>query len=71
MNKVFPTTSGAFRAAVEEAQGNLTRAARLLGISKVHAMRLAQKFVMRELARELRGFSTGRPRKSSETPLRS
>lgn len=52
--------------AIEAEAGNITRAAALAGVSRVHAMRLATRYGLRAYACELRlsagGKATGRPR---------
>jgi DNA-binding NtrC family response regulator len=54
------------KAALDQTQGNITRAASVLQISKVHAMRMVKVYGFGDYARELRvskgGCSTGRPR---------
>jgi len=54
------------RAAIAEAGGNISRAAKALGITKPYAMSLVKKFELNDFARGLRennGLpSTGRPR---------
>ena len=59
-----------FRTALEESAGNVTWAAGVVGVSKVHAMRLAEKYGLRAYACELRlsagGSATGRPCSSEQ-----
>ena len=68
-------TAEEFATALGKSAGNVTHAAKLLSISRVHAIRLSRKFALRDMARNLRldaGMSaTGRPRKVAETVTHS
>lgn len=62
-----PITKELFLEALTQACGNVTYAGMIVGRHKVHAMRLAKKFDLREVARDMRlslgGKGTGRPQK--------
>lgn len=56
----------ALRGALSSERGNVTRAAKLVGVSAMQLHRLINKYGLRTLAREIRvekmGSATGRPR---------
>jgi len=68
-------SADALRAALEKTVGNITRAAKILGTTKTHGMRLVKKHNMNIYAHELRlsagHAATGKPPTSSSEQRRA
>ena len=56
-------------AALDQADGNITRSAAILGLSRVYATTLLVRFDLLEYARELRRQAWGRPSGRGRPPV--